>query len=70
MKWKWDDENINKIASSLDHEHEGEDISEISLNDLHDLIINLNDFEGDPEQHNPKMLQVILERWREIVNSK
>jgi FeS assembly protein IscX len=70
MKWKWDEENINNIASNLNHEHEGEDISEISLNDLHDLIINLNDFEGDPEQHNAKMLQKILERWREISSGK
>jgi FeS assembly protein IscX len=66
MKWKWDDDNIDKIVSNLNHEHEGEDISEISLNDLHGLIIHLNDFEGDPQQYNPKMLQTILERWKEI----
>jgi FeS assembly protein IscX len=62
MTW----EHINRIAQRLHVEHFGEDISKAQLSELHDMIIHLDDFEGDRERYSKKTLKEIQERWKEI----
>lgn len=63
MKW----ENVDQIAQQLHiHNLYKEDITHLKLNDLHDMIINLDDFEDDCDKFNKSLLNVILNRVQEI----
>ena len=61
MKW----ENIEKITQSLNKEYPDEEVSEICLEDLHAMIIQLDDFNGNIELYDEEILQKILESWQE-----
>jgi FeS assembly protein IscX len=64
MKW----ENVDQIAKQLHiHSLYQEDVTHLKLNDLHDIIINLDDFEDDCDRVNKPLLNIILNRVQEMI---
>lgn len=64
MHWK----DVEEIAKSLEEDYPDEDISELSIQDLEDLIKSLEDFEDNEVEVNKEVLKEIQEAWEEIRN--
>ncbi|XVN42126.1 MAG: Fe-S cluster assembly protein IscX [Candidatus Rickettsia vulgarisii] len=62
MYWK----DVEEIAKSLEEDYPDEDISELSIQDLEDLIKSLEDFEDNEVEVNKEVLKEIQEAWEEI----
>jgi FeS assembly protein IscX len=61
MQW----ENIKEIIETLNLEYGDDeiDVDNITISELHDLIIGLQDFSDDPDGVDDRQLTVILEAW-------
>ena len=61
MKLKWSD--TIDIAILLEEEHPDKDNVNLRFTDLHKWILELEDFEDDPEASNEKILEAIQMAW-------
>ena len=61
MQYEWS--NINDIAIELSEKHPDIDPQWISFPDLHKKIIELDNFIGDPNKSNEKILEAIQQCW-------
>jgi FeS assembly protein IscX len=61
MRWT----DIYEIAMALEESYPEEDIMYISFPDLHDKVLDLEGFSGDPKHSNEKILEAIQTAWLE-----
>ena len=61
MKLKWSD--TIDIAILLEEKHSDKDNVNLRFTDLHKWILDLEDFEDDPEASNEKILEAIQMAW-------
>lgn len=61
MKLKWTDKN--DIAIALEEKYPNEDNLNLRFTDLHNWIINLDDFADEPSKSNEKILESIQLAW-------
>ncbi len=61
MKWI----DIHEIAIELNEKHVDHDPAYILFTDLHALVINLEDFDDEPNNSNEKILEAIQMAWIE-----
>ena len=61
MKLKWSD--TIDIAILLEEEHPDKDNVNLRFTDLHKWILELEDFEDEPEASNEKILEAIQMAW-------
>ena len=61
MKLKWTD--TIEIAILLEEKFPGKDNVNLRFTDLHSWIVELEDFEDDPENSNEKILEAIQMAW-------
>ncbi len=61
MKLKWSD--TNDIAILLEEKYPDKDNVNLRFTDLHKWILELEDFEDDPEASNEKILEAIQMAW-------
>ena len=61
MKLKWSD--TIDIAILLEEKHPDKDNVNLRFTDLHKWILELEDFEDDPESSNEKILEAIQMAW-------
>ena len=61
MKLKWSD--TIDIAILLEEKYPGKDNVNLRFTDLHKWILELEDFEDDPEASNEKILEAIQMAW-------
>ena len=61
MKLKWSD--TIDIAILLEEKHPDKDNVNLRFTDLHKWILELIDFEDDPEASNEKILEAIQMAW-------
>ena len=61
MKLKWSD--TIDIAILLEEKHPDKDNVNLRFTDLHKGILELQDFEDDPEASNEKILEAIQMAW-------
>ena len=61
MKLKWSD--TIDIAILLEEKHSDKDNVNLRFTDLHKWILELQDFEDDPEASNEKILEAIQMAW-------
>ena len=61
MKLKWSD--TIDIAILLEEKYPGKDNVNLRFTDLHKWILELDDFEDDPEASNEKILEAIQMAW-------
>ena len=61
MKLKWSD--TIDIAILLEEKHSDKDNVNLRFTDLHKWILELEDFEDDPEASNEKILEAIQMAW-------
>ena len=61
MKLKWSD--TIDIAILLEEKHPDKDNVNLRFTDLHKWILELEDFEDDPEASNEKILEAIKMAW-------
>ena len=61
MKLKWSD--TIDIAILLEEKHPDKDNVNLRFTDLHQWILELEDFEDDPEASNEKILEAIQMAW-------
>jgi FeS assembly protein IscX len=60
---KWDD--AEEIALALLETHPDTDPLTVRFTDLHKWVLNLEGFEGKPEDSNEKLLEAIQMAWYE-----
>ena len=60
---RWND--VESIVEALEETYPDEEIDDLRFEEVHDLVITLNDFDDDPEQSNDRALEVILDTWLE-----
>lgn len=58
---RWND--LEQIVESLEESYSDEEIDDLRFEDLHDMIITLNDFDDDLEQSDDRILEAILDMW-------
>ena len=63
MNLKWTD--INDIAIELAEAHPDVDPSQIRFTDLHRWVMELPEFDGDPNRAGEKILEAIQMAWIE-----
>ena len=61
MKLKWSD--TNDIAILLEEKYPDKDNVNLRFTDLHKWILELEDFEDEPEASNEKILEAIQMAW-------
>jgi len=61
---RWND--AEELAKALEENYPDEDLEYLSLNDVEDLILELSDFEDDPEDVTDRALQLAKEEWTHI----
>jgi FeS assembly protein IscX len=61
MQYEWS--NINDIAIELSEKFPDIDPQWINFPDLHKKIIELDNFIGDPNKSNEKILEAIQQSW-------
>jgi FeS assembly protein IscX len=61
MKLKWSD--TIDIAILLEEKHSDKDNVNLRFTDLHKWILELEDFEDEPEASNEKILEAIQMAW-------
>lgn len=61
---RWND--TEKLAEALEENYPDEDLEYLSLNDVEDLILELSDFEDDPEDVTDRALQLAKEEWAHV----
>ncbi|MBU2753486.1 Fe-S cluster assembly protein IscX [Acidithiobacillus sp. CV18-2] len=59
MRWT----DTQEIAISLDEAHPDADVQHLRFTDLHRWIVELTDFEDDPEASNERILEAIQMAW-------
>ncbi|MFL2697580.1 MAG: Fe-S cluster assembly protein IscX [Gammaproteobacteria bacterium] len=59
MKWT----DINEIVFSLLDKFPEKDPTYILFTDLHKMVMDLEDFDDDPDRSNEKILEAIQMRW-------
>ena len=57
----WTD--VDEIAKSLEEDYPDYDISELSTQDLEELVRSLDDFDDNEVEVNKKVLEEIQEAW-------
>lgn len=57
----WND--VEEIAIHLEENYPDEDISELTLQDLEDLVKSLSEFDDHEVETNREVLKEILEAW-------
>lgn len=62
MRW----EEIDLIIEALEEHYPDVDIDEISLSDIYDLILDLQDFSDDPDNITEASLKRIREAWSDF----
>ena len=63
MGLDWDEPN--EIAWALSDAHPDQDPLDLSFVELHRLIVELPDFEGDPDDASEAKLEAIVVAWQE-----
>lgn len=63
MSLQWTD--IYDIAIDLEEAHPNEDVAHISFPDLWQKVLDLDAFEGDPNNSSEKILEAIQAVWLE-----
>ncbi|WP_341764085.1 Fe-S cluster assembly protein IscX [Candidatus Tisiphia endosymbiont of Beris chalybata] len=63
----WND--VDEIATHLEENYPDEDISELTIQDLEDLVKSLSEFDDHEVETNREVLKEILEAWEEIRNN-
>ena len=61
MRWN----NIDEIVTNLVAVHSDIEISKVRLEDLHSMIINLEEFEGNVDVYDQDKLEEIRQHWQE-----
>ena len=61
---RWND--TEKLAKALEENYPDEDLEYLNLNDIEDLILELSDFEDDPEDVTDRALQLAKEEWASL----
>ncbi len=61
MRWN----STAELANALEEHYPDEDLSSIRTSDVYDLILSLPDFEDDPDEVTTRLLETILEAWKE-----
>ncbi len=61
MRWN----NIDEIVTNLVAVHSDIEIAKVRLEDLHSMIINLEDFEGNVDLYDQDKLEEIRQHWQE-----
>ncbi|WP_308388612.1 Fe-S cluster assembly protein IscX [Acidithiobacillus sp. AMEEHan] len=59
MRWT----DTQEIAISLDEEHPDVDVQHLRFTDLHRWVVELPEFEDDPEASNERILEAIQMAW-------
>lgn len=59
MRWN----ELEKIVEALEDVYPDEDVQDLRFEDLHDMIITLNDFDDDPEKSDERILEAVLDLW-------
>ncbi len=59
MKWT----DVTDIAISLEERHPDKDNLNLRFTDLHKWVIELDEFEDDPNKSNEKILEAIQMAW-------
>ena len=59
MRWN----ELEKIVEALEDVYPDEDVQDLRFEDLHDMIITLNDFDDDPEKSDEWILEAVLDLW-------
>lgn len=59
MRWN----ELEKIVIALEETYPDEDIEDLRFEDLHDMIITLNEFDGDTERYDERILEAVLDMW-------
>ncbi len=62
MQWH----QIKKIIKALEEYYPEMDVNELSLSDLKDLVLDLQDFEDDPDGAKDADLKKLKESWIEL----
>ncbi|CAF1506085.1 unnamed protein product [Rotaria sp. Silwood2] len=63
----WND--VDEIAIHLEENYPDEDISELTIQDLEDLVKSLSEFDDHEVETNREVLKEILEAWEELRNN-
>ena len=61
MKWI----DVNEIAIELSEKYRDEDPRYILFTNLHKYVVNLDDFDDEPDKSNEKILEAIQMAWIE-----
>lgn len=62
MRWN----EIEDIAEALEEHYPDEEVEDIRPQDLHDLIITLNEFDDDTAKPSDRILEAVREAWLEM----
>ncbi len=65
---QWND--IEKIVSALEENYHEQKIDNLRIDQLHELIISLHDFDDDIEEYPTRILNTILESWQDVRSEK
>ncbi len=60
---RWDETEV--IIEALEEHYPDVDIDEVSLSDIYDLILDLQEFSDDPDNVEEATLKKIREAWAE-----
>lgn len=64
---RWDE--LDTIISELESNYPDVELEDITISDIYDLILDLQDFSDDPENVDQAKLEKIIEAWSELRNS-
>ena len=64
MKWT----DINEIVFSLIDNYPDKDPTYILFTDLHKMVVDLDDFDDDPNRSNEKILEAIQMTWLDEID--
>ena len=64
MKWN----NIDQLAQNLEENHSDLEIEDLTPEDIKHLVLDLEDFQDDPEEVTHKQLMLIQEEWTSVRN--
>jgi FeS assembly protein IscX len=59
MRWT----DTEALAKALEDNYPDEDLEYLNLNNIEDLVLELSDFEDNPEDVTDRFLQLIKEEW-------
>ncbi len=62
MRWK----DVKDIALALEESHADEEIERVNLNQLHNWVVHLLDFDDDQGGYNQNILEMIVVEWKSL----